>query len=466
MRILIIIPDGVGVRNYLFSNFISSFVKENNEVYIYHKLSNSAIKEIKKYKPEINNFKEIPGFIEKPKARILRESLAFARLLRNKKELNNNTILKFWNPSKKGIKKKILYFLSEILGFILSKSNKLIYKFDTIYEKEIEKDKITSFITKELLEINPDFVLNLHQRSIITAPIITAVKKINIKCGTVIFSWDNVPKAKLISRYDFYFVWSALMKNQLLKLYPEILTSQVKITGTPQFEFYFDEKLYQEKKQFFCKYGLDETKKTICFSGNDLSSPYESNYLNDICEELNKIEDKNRPQILFRQCPVDKSSRFNHVLKKYSHFVFPIHPDWRTEKEAEESFASIYPTPNDNFLLVNTVKHSDIVINLGSTVAHDFAVLDKPCLYVNYNPVRNPTFRVEDVFNFEHFKSMENLKAVGWINSKEEIKNKIISTLENPNKVGVDRKKWLSKIVLQPLSENSEVLKNTILKCI
>ena len=466
MRILIIVPDGVGVRNYLFSNFVSNLIQENNEVFIYHKLSKSAVKEIKKSKPEIVNFSEIPHFVETPKLRILRESLAYARLLRGKKLLKNNTILRFWIPSKKGIKKKSLYFLAEKLGIILSKSQRLIRTYDKIYEAEILKNKNTAIHKKKLLEVNPDFVLNLHQRSPIASPIIAAAKKLRIKTATVIFSWDNMPKARLVARYDYYYVWSQLMKNQVELLHKEINPSNVIVTGTPQFEFYFDKNNFEEKNVFFNKYGLDSSKKTICFSGNDTSSPYEAIYLKDVCEEISKIDKANRPQIIFRKCPVDKSTRFNKILEDYKELVFSIEPDWKTEKDQEDSFTSIYPTSYDNYLLANTVKHSDVVINLGSTMAHDFAVLDKPCLYLNYNPVENSVFKVEDIYGFEHFRSMNDLEAVGWLNSKNEIKEKTLLAIEQPNKIGEDRKKWLEKIVLHPLDKNSEKLKNTILDCI
>tara|TARA_R110002049_G_scaffold25354_8_gene89203 strand:+ start:17021 stop:18430 length:1410 start_codon:yes stop_codon:yes gene_type:complete len=458
MKIVIIVPDGVGVRNYLYSKFIDYLLENNHEVIIYHKLSKSAIEEIKRIKPRLKNFEDLSNFIENGKARLLRESLAYARLLQNKKKLKNYSILKFWNPSKKGIKKRILYFLAEVLGFLLSKSSNLIHKADLFYEKEISNSEATNINLDRLKKLSPDFVLNLHQRSTLASPVISASKKLNIKTGTVIFSWDNVPKARLISRYDYYFVWSQLMKEELLQLYPEIVSEQIKITGTPQFEFYFNKELYLEKEVFFKSYGLDINRKTICYSGNDASSPYEANYLEDICEEISEIEENNRPQILFRRCPVDKSDRFDKVLEKYKGLIFSIDPDWRIDKENRDSFATIYPTLNDVKLLVNTVFHSDLVINLGSTMAHDFAVLNKPCFYLNYNPVKNSIFKVEDVYSFQHFKSLKDLDAVGFINNKNDIKKDIYDTLFSLKVIGKDRISWLNRIVLHPLENNSKNL--------
>jgi hypothetical protein len=160
------------------------------------------------------------------------------------------------------------------------------------------------------------------------------------------------------------------------------------------------------------------------------------------------------------------SDRFDTTLNKYKEFVFSIDPDWKTGKEVTDSFNTIYPTTNDNKLLVNTVKHSDLVINLGSTMAHDFAILDKPCLYLNYDPVDESKFKAEDVFNFEHFRSMDKIDAVGWINTKNEISNKISEALTIPEKVGKDRKEWLKRIVSDPIDGNSNKLIEKILECI
>lgn len=455
MKILLIVPDGVALRNYLYSNFIDELHKKNAEITIYHQLSAGAIKEIKIVNKSISNFKRIPVFLESPRARLLRESLAYARLIRNKKTLKNKTILAFWNKNHKGVKQKLLYTLSETLGFIFSKSYALILKGDNYYEKIIVKNQIAKKIAEDIKLINPDVILNLHQRSPISAPIITIAKIQEIKCSTVIFSWDNIPKARLISRYDDYFVWSTLMKDQLVLLYPEIKKSQIQVVGTPQFECYFNEKLYLKKEIFFNQYGLDATKPTLCFSANDSASPYEALYFEDVCNAINQINEAERPQILFRRCPVDKSDRFDDVLIKYKSFVKAVDPDWRVDDELQTSFVSIYPTYNDFSLLVNTVKHCDLVINLGSTMSHDFAVLNKPCLYLNYDPVENSKLPVDTIYNFEHFRSMKDLDAVGWINSKSEILELVSKALATPEEIATDRKKWMERIVLHPLDENS-----------
>ena len=170
------------------------------------------------------------------------------------------------------------------------------------------------------------------------------------------------------------------------------------------------------------------------------------------------IEEPNRPQILFRKCPVDLSNRFDDVLNKYPKLVISIDPDWRIASALENTFTEIYPSLSDISLLVNTVLHSDVVVNLGSTMAHDFAVYNKPCLYLNYDPVYPSAFSVKEVYGFQHFKSMSGLDPVGWINNRLDFKEKIQQALDSSETIGPDRLQWMQKIVKYPLQNNSKNL--------
>lgn len=462
MKILLIVPDGVGVRNYLYSDFVKQLENRGNEVMLYHQLSEAAINEVSSVQKNITSIRRIPVYTESYLSRILRESTTFARILINKEKLNNETILAFWTKKPSNFKQKVLFAVSETLGTILSKSYNAVLLFEEKFRKEVAKNATISTILADFDDLKPDFILSLHQRAPITAAVIEAAKRRNIKTATVIFSWDNVPKARLVTKYDRYFVWSQLMKDELKLLYPEVRADSVSIVGTPQFEFYFKDEFKVSKESFFAKHDLDLNKKTVCFSSNDASSPYEADYFNDVCEQIASIPDADRPQILLRKSPVDRSKRFDKIIEKYASLVIQIDPDWRVEKDANDSFTNIYPAYADVSLLVNTVFHSDLVVNLGSTMAHDFAVADKPCLYLNYDPVNDSVFKVEEVYNFQHFRSLKELDAVVWLNSKSEIAVTIQQVLENPSDFAKDKKRWMEKIVRNPLSENADCFSRSI----
>lgn len=469
MKVLFIVPDGVGIRNYLYSNLIQELHSKGVETQLYHKVSQAALVEIKKSNANpFKEYKELPNLKENFFSRFLRESSAYARLIYFSKILKNNSIKYFWKKNPKKISLKIFFLLCKLPSWFLSSNYKVLRSFEKRYEKSIQSTIAYKTAIKDLKELNPDFIINLHQRAPITSPVIIAAKQLNIKTSTIIFSWDNVPKGRLICRPNTYFVWSQLMKDQLCVLYKEINPKNVFIVGSPQFEFYKKNQFKLSKEDFFRQYNLDTNKKTICFSGDDLmTSPYDQYYLEDLCSSLSEFPESSRPQIIFRRCPVDFSSRFDEVIKKYNNIITVINPDWKVEKESQKnSFSMIYPSYNDLKILVNTCLHSDAVINLGSTMAHDFAVYNKPCFYLNYDPLPNKSWSVKKIYQYEHFRSMKDLDAVCWINSKLDFYPLISKAIYDEEDVAKDRSLWLERIILHPIENNSAKLANKIIeKC-
>jgi hypothetical protein len=100
---------------------------------------------------------------------------------------------------------------------------------------------------------------------------------------------------------------------------------------------------------------------------------------------------------------------------------------------------------------------------LGSTMALDFATYNKPCLYLNYNPSADNTWSTKIIYNFQHFRSMRDLDAVGWVNSKDDIRKMVISTLKLPQEIASNRKEWMQTLVLHPIDENSKKIAKALL---
>lgn len=94
---------------------------------------------------------------------------------------------------------------------------------------------------------------------------------------------------------------------------------------------------------------------------------------------------------------------------------------------ASKEWNVVYPSVDDVKLLVSTAFYSDIVVNVGSTMGFDFAMFNKPCVFINYDQ-DNKTVKdwsVKTIYNYQHFRSMPDSDAVIWLNSKKEIVSKI-----------------------------------------
>ncbi|MEP1487180.1 MAG: hypothetical protein ABJK28_01980 [Algibacter sp.] len=459
-KTLFLIPDGVGVRNYLYSDLIK-FLKERSKLIFWSTLPKVAFLEV--FEAHSCRAEVVQIKLEKESffTRIFKESATYARLISNAKKVNNRTILSNWNNNPKGAKRKILNVISKIIGKWGS------YKYSRILylEEQSKKKWKRSLIEKYKLELTkskPQVIFITHQRVSGLMPICIAAKELNIKIVCAIYSWDNLPKARLAIIADQYVVWSDLMKEDMRLFYPEISQEKVLVTGTPQFEFYLQKERIVSREVFAKKYNLDSNKRWICFSGDDVkTSPYDADFLRDVAEANEFIPKADRAQIIFRRCPVDFSDRYNDVIETYN-FIISIDPIWHVPGP-NENWGAYFPKMDDIALQANLATHCDFVVNMGSTMAHDFSVFNKPCFYLNYNPVEDEKWTVKDIYNYQHFRSMKTLDAVGWFNSNEEIKNKMQKALKKTNSIGIDKKEWFKKINLHPIDMNSKYISDVLL---
>lgn len=460
-KLLIFIPDGTGIKNYLLSDFVK-LASEYFDIILAHNFNTAMHEEINLSN---DNFKhvEIPDYKETLKHKFIRESLCYARLIYNSKIKANPSIMVNWRRNFKNIAKRFFYNQIEKYGYYLSKNYNRIEKLTRYYHQNvIQSDSIRAY-TKLLKTVEPDLIFSTHQRALHNIPLFAAAKNVGITSVSVIYSWDNMPKARIPYYSDYFFVWSDYMKNEFKDYYPDITSNRIKITGTPQFEFYLNKSLVESKPEFYLRHKLDLDRPLVCYSGDDkLTSPFDADYLRDMAESFSYIEKSQRPQIILRPCPIDDGKRFKSVLAKYPDICYAP-ADWFEDK-TNSHWAVKFPKQNDIKSLVNLAFHADAVVNLGSTMAHDFAMFNKPAFYVNYNPepseesliiAHAKKWSVKTIYKYQHFQSMKNLDAVYWITSKDDFKQiiPIISVSNHPKKE--DQRKWRDKIIGNDLYKKS-----------
>lgn len=439
-RICFLIPDGIGIRNYLYSDVISILVERGYQVILWHSLDPELIKLTEKRLKV--NFEQYP-FIHKPdgkRIQLLRESARYARLKLNARKKNNPTILTNWTGRSSTRKGKLLIKGAEFMGKFLN-SYSLIAATESFEFKLVRNSKEFNSAKSFLEEIKPDLVFCTHQRVFSVTSAIEAAKSLGIPTSTAIFSWDNLPKGRLPFRADQYLVWSDYMRDELRTYYPEISDEQIVVTGSPQFDFYYKKGVILKREELAAKYGLDASKTWVCFSGCDtITSPDDPKYLRDVA---NALDDQKDIQLIFRPVPVEKVDRFLPVLNDFKSIKL-IKPVWITGSH----WGDFFPLYEDIQLLVNLAYHCKVVVNMGSTMALDFSTFGNIGLYLRYDHEGvKPEASVETIFRFQHFRSMGDLKAVGFIQSHSKIKPKILEAIKKPEDIAPDRRLWFDKIV-------------------
>jgi hypothetical protein len=413
-RVFVLVPDGVGIKNYLYSNV---FKGGNFSIGLLHNFDKDTLAEIGKT-ITFEQSHQLPQYKEGIREKFLRELIHLSRLKHNAAIADNITILKFWKREHKSTKLK-LFYKAVTLASSRIRSYEQIESLEVKYDAAIRKNPFYHKIKELLQELNPDTLFCTHQRAIKAPAVFAAARDLGIQTSTVIYSWDNIPKARLALRADAYLVWSTYMKKELQYFYPDISSNDIIVTGTPQFEFYYNTENIIPKEEFFNRYKIDPNKKLICFSGDDVrTSPYDPEYLNDLAEAIKRSGMNNNYQILFRRCPVDLSGRYDRVLQQYPGLIVEMPPLWNFNAK---KWTAVYPTIEDVHLLVSLAYYADVVINVGSTMAFDFGMFNKPCIYINYDHVEDPNWSVKTIYNYQHFRSMPHQNSVYWFDDSSEI---------------------------------------------
>ncbi|MDC7995695.1 hypothetical protein [Altibacter sp. HG106] len=448
-NVLLMVPDGTGIKNYLYSKV---FQDSDRPIILFHNFDADTLRQIKQHLT-IERDVVIPSYHESLKERWYRELIHVARIKYNARITKNPTLLKFWKKKKGGLKKN-LFYRSVARASRGIRSYQKIQSLEKKYQAALRKNTFYTQVTQLLKEEDITSVFCTHQRALKAPTVFAAAKDISIKTTAVIYSWDNIPKARLALRADQYLVWSKHMKKELLYFYPELPAESIHVTGTPQFEFYYDPNNLVSKEDFAATYQLDLQKQWICFSGDDVgTSPHDPQYLADIAAALTEAGMDREVQLLFRRCPVDVSGRYDAVVAKYPDLIIDMPPLWNFNKKV---WTAVYPTYEDVCLLVSLAKHADAVINVGSTMAFDFGMFQKPCIYINYDAVEDPAWSTETIYQYQHFRSMPSPDAVYWMNDKEHIATIIKKALAQPQ-TSIDS--WFEVVVNHPKEASQNIKK-------
>lgn len=441
-------PDGVGVRNYLYSSVFQDLVDQGVSIIIMHSFD-KGFQEIIYQKYPKGKFVFLPFlWVKEPFFhRLKREAICYARLKYYSKMRNNPTLLFNWKKfGKQPLKKVFFYRFAELYANLFFNNYEAIAKADDSLFKNYSKHNACVQVENQIKELQPDVIFLTHQRVFNASIFIEAGKKFNIPTISAIYSWDNMPKARLGVRSDYYIAWSEYMKEEFKVYHPEIEQDRVVVLGSPQFEFYKDISKIISKEKFYRLQHLDQNRKVICFSGDDqLTSPHDPLYLEALILAIRRCNLVNAVQVLVRPAPADLSNRFDSIIAQNSDIAVLSKPNIQLEMGKNWGFA--IPRPDDVKLLVSTVFYAEAVVNVGSTMALDFANYNKPAAYLNFDIKEDPNWSVNTIYQFEHFKSMKGLDAVYWVNNINDLDDFIQRVAQdNFDDVAKDRKKWLSVI--------------------
>lgn len=456
----VVITDGVGFRNFVLSDFLSESQNQFDSVVIFSCLPKSAFKDFE------NKFKiiELEVFNEKFPTWFFRKTKEVAHLQHFAQDFFGI------NDSLNGVKKSGFNFRGIATQFILKwttffNSENWIQQYNYWQQLSFSNHFITKLYIEQLKKENISQLFFTHQRPPFIAPIIYAAEKLQIKTTAFIFSWDNLAsKGRMAGNFDYYLVWSDLMKSELLHFYKFINSNNISVVGTPQFEPYVLERFYQTRSDFFDKFDLDILKPIICYSCADSATSRNDNlYIKTIAEAILKNKILKDVTLFVRTSPAEEPKRFKQLGLDYP-FIKWNYPKWTLSRENhQEAWSQRIPSIKDIKDLRAILNYCDASINMCSTMSLDFMLFNKPVINPVFGNLENGLYDDQRFLQYAHYKKVAESGAVYIAKNENELISSINDALSFPLR-NIENQKSLLKLQISKPLEKTSVRIATVLK--
>ena len=279
--------------------------------------------------------------------------------------------------------------------------------------------------------------------NVFAVPDVWALKqaqKRGIKNIGMIKSWDN-PTSKGLFRVhpDKLIVHNHILENETAGIddYPK---ERIFTSGIPQYDIYFRSFSLQKRENFWKKYGIDPNKKIILYLEPGLIlAPHGE----EIWQIMNEFLEKNKikfPAEIFVSIHPAYSAK-EEILKKLKHIKFVRLGEYANSGTKSWEFS------NDDMLeLMYAVKFSDLVINIGSTMNIEAAILDKPIINIAFDGFKKQDYgkSVRQYYDFNHLKNIIKTGGVKVARSQEELLEQINKLLIDPS-IGREGRKRITQ---------------------
>jgi hypothetical protein len=258
-------------------------------------------------------------------------------------------------------------------------------------------------------------------------PLLKRAKKERVKIICPVLSWDNLTsKGYMNPRPDKLIVWNEIMKEEAI-IFHNFKEENIYVSGVPQFDIYWGNNNFSSRHMFFKKMGLDINKKLLTLT----SSPSRTySHFDDIIQIILDAIKMNKflfpYQLLVRLHPQDDRSRYDKFKSTNDLVVdypgkYSTNIDWNPDRQ-------------DMIHLMETMKYSNVVINVASTTTIDSCIFDTPVINIGFDGYKNHPYVISCLryYDYTHYKNITKSKGVRIAKNPQELIDLINLYLKNP----------------------------------
>jgi hypothetical protein len=333
----------------------------------------------------------------------------------------------------------LAYLTQRVARMILGKNRWLMHKIEDLGPRLFGENGYGELFDKYSPSI---LVTSGTVGSNMEKPLMRAAKNRKIPIIIKVMSWDNfTTKGKIPVMPDKLIVWNDIMKQEAMQLYkyPE---DDIFVAGSPQYDYYFNKDRFCSKDEFFKRIGADAGKKLISYaaSGTALFAD-EREVMEKLCDSVENGEIAFPAQLLIRLHQTTDEGFYEKLRGRKSvvlldgpgHFSGGLVDKWNPSEADMKHYAE-------------TMMHSDVVLNTGSTVSIDAAVFDTPIVNVNYDLSEKPYHdSIRKRYDYTHYAHVVSTGGVRIANNHPELIEHINAYLTDPSLDREGRKRIVSE---------------------
>lgn len=450
MRLALLLPDGVGVRNFVLGGFAER-VAELGSVHALHGLSSDVLAP---YVDAGTRFRWEPLLSQQPArvAELLCSATGYAHMQWARTAAMRRRLAQPVTAPTLG--RLAMVRAARLLGR-LAATPVGIATLERAHLASVRRGEAFTHYRELFARTRPTVLFCTHQRPTIAVAPVLAAQSLGIPTVAFIFSWDNLSsKQRIAAPFDHYCVWSQAMGEELRHYYPTVPRSAVHVVGAPQFDAYADPRLLWTREAFCRRVGADPDRSIVCYSGGDVGTcPDDAHHVALLLRLIRERRIPGRPQVLLRPSPVDDGRRYADVRRAFPELLYAP-PAWVHVTAGD--WSRVAPLPADLQLLANVTFHCAVNVNVASTMSLDFALRDRPVVNIAFDLTSPPPLGrpLRDVYyRYEHYAPVVALGAVRLAYDADDLAQHVTAYLADPALDRDGRRRLVELEVAMPIGE-------------
>ncbi|MBT4074680.1 MAG: hypothetical protein HOE75_13445 [Chloroflexi bacterium] len=262
-------------------------------------------------------------------------------------------------------------------------------------------------------------------------------KSQGVKGCSVILSWDNpTSKGIGVESPDAVIAWNDVMRTELTD-YHRIPKERIFVEGIAHFDSYFDQEFSPGREEWLSRHQLDPSRRTIFLATASPSTYlYNVDLIRMILEGIESGRVSQPVQLLVRLHPVYSArikvggnrdrEEMAALKKEFGDRLILNEPSM-----TDQPFGFIYDI-EDQRTLAGILRHSDVMVNLFSTMMLEACIFDLPIINSALHTYRNTSIRNAALAEFTHIRPLLDMSAMDIAHSESDLFGQLNKYLAEP----------------------------------